>query len=623
MSGAAPDRPGRRDSFRKVWPASLGPGHYIFAATLLLRLISLSHLTAAPFLLPSGSDMYFYDEWAKQILHGRWTDHRAFYGLPLYPYTLALIYGLFGTGPFFPGLVQVCLDAATAVLIYKICVSILRDAGPTLARHAAPAAIFAVMAAAGWTFFLPAQAYSIILMPTSASVFIFWFLFWAILKRETTPSRWQGLLLGSIIGLAAMGVATSLVLIPLAVMAVFTKWHLSLHRRFFTASLLIAGVIVGSSPCWIHNFFIARDAVFLSAHGGINLWLGNNPDATGYPRFPGMHAGQSQLFRDSIEIAEAAAGRELKRSEVSNYWSSKARTYIRENRAAWLKLMTRKFANFWNAFEYDDLGVIRNLREHGVIFPGLRFGVVAALGLAGLFFAWRRFPASRWIAAAVFVQMLAILSIFVTERYRLIIVPGLLILSALGVARLWENVVARSFLNVALQLATIGLTTLFVSLPRRDPSLWALDAYNAGRLALELKDLPRAERELQRAHTLVPENAETDFALGNLRFAQGNTKAAQELYEAALQIDPKHKGALNNLGIVALNEHQPATAANYFHRALQIEPRNAKTQYLLAKALLAGGDAVGAAVALQRAIELDGERAEFTALAREIEAARK
>lgn len=599
---------------------SLGYGHYIFALTFLLRLLSLSRLTASPFLLPAGSDMHFYDQWAKEILSGHWTDYRAFYGLPLYAYGLALIYEMFGSGLFVPGLIQAGLDAGTAVLIYKICVFIFRAAEPPIAtRHVHLSTVAAVGCAVGWTLFVPAQGYSIILMPTAAAVFVFWFLMCIILNRETAPLPRHGFIFGLVAGFAAMGAATSLVLIPLALAALFTKWPRMPRRTPATAALVLAGALAGSSPCWVHNFFIARDPVFLSAHGGINFWLGNNPEAAGYPSFPGLHAGQSELLRDSIETAEAASGRELKRSEVSNYWSAKARSYIAANPGAWSRLMARKIANFWNAFEYDDLGVIRNLGEHGVLFPGLHFGVVAIFGLAGLLFVWNGFTQSRWIAAAIALQMLAILPVFVTERYRLVVVPGLLILAALGLARLWDDFARGAYRHAGLQLVAIAGSAFLVTMPRHDPTLWALEAYNAGRLALELNDLPRAQRELQRAHNLVPENAETNFALGNLRFAQGDTNAAKNSYQAALKADPKHKGALNNLGVVALNENAPGTAAEYFRRSLVLRPLDAKTHYLLAKALLGMGNRVGAKAALDRALELTPDQPEFVAFRDELQ----
>ncbi|PYI94700.1 MAG: hypothetical protein DME97_00295 [Verrucomicrobia bacterium] len=607
MTGSA-----RPSIFRQLWPDSLGASHYIFAAVFLVRLVVLIRVASSPLLLPTGSDMQFYDEWAKQILHGHWTDHHAFYGLPLYPFLIALLYRIFGYGPFVPSFFQTCLDAGTAVLIYKITVRAMA-VGSDKARKAAN--IAGIVAAAAWCFFLPAQAYSASLMPTAGAVFVFWLLVWQIVRTGNAPSPRRCLAYGLLIGFSAMGVATLLFLIPLFVAAIFIRQtQLRLAAKGTAVVLLFAGVFVGTSPCWLHNYFVARDPVFLSAHGGINLWLGNNPEATGYPRFPGLHAGQGEMLRDSIGQAETAFGRPLKRSEVSRYWSGKARDYISANPGAWLKLLLRKIGNFWNAFEYDDLGVIAILREHGVVFPGLRFALVAVLGLAGAIFSWRAFPASRWVAAAIVLQVLAILPVFVTERYRLAVVPGLLVLGALGLARLWNRCESGSYLGAVLQLGVVALSTWFVTIPRHDPSLWALEAYNSGRFALETNNLPLAEHYLDRAHILVPDNAEANFALGNLRFAQGDSPAAKTCYEAALRIDSKHKGALNNLGVLALSDSQPVEAVDYFRRALVLEPRNAKTHYLLAKALDLTGNRDAARNEAARAAELVPDQPEFTAL---------
>ena len=53
----------------------------------------------------------------------------------------------------------------------------------------------------------------------------------------------------------------------------------------------------------------------------------------------------------------------------------------------------------------------------------------------------------------------------------------------------------------------------FLNVTRR---CWALDSYNSGWQGLESNDLPTAERKLNLAYAYVPENAETNFALGNL-----------------------------------------------------------------------------------------------------------
>ena len=78
------------------------------------------------------------------------------------------------------------------------------------------------------------------------------------------------------------------------------------------------------------------------------------------------------------------------------------------------------------------------LREGGVLFPGLKFGLVAALALPGLLLAWGKFPLSRWVGGAILLHMISLLSVFVTERYRLVAVPGLLLFAGFGVWELWS-----------------------------------------------------------------------------------------------------------------------------------------------------------------------------------------
>jgi tetratricopeptide (TPR) repeat protein len=561
--------------------------------------------------------MHFYDDWARQIVQGRFTDHLAFYGLPLYAYLLAFLYKMFGYSPFVPGFLQACLDAGTATLLYKIALRTFRADGEPIRTHTKA---IGLLAAAGWAFFVPAQAYSVILMPTAWLVFVFWFLVWQIIKAEHAFPLLRCLAYGALIGITATGIATILFLVPLVLAPLLLKPRPTKATRSAwldrgaAIALLFLGIGAGAAPCWVHNLVVARDPVFLSAHSGINFWLGNNPEATGYPHFPGLHAGQTAMLKDSIELAEAAAGRSLKRSEVSDYWSAKARTYISTNFGAWLKLMCRKLGNFWNAFEYDDLSVIANLRQQGILFPGLHFGIVAALAIPGLLLSFRAFPSSRWVMAAILLHMAAVLPVFVTERYRLAAVPGLLLFAAFGLWALWRNCFSGRYRSVATYLGLLVASAILVTLPRKEPSLWAREAYNAGRQALESNNLPLAELHLQRAHSYVPDNAETNFALGNLRLAQGDTTGAKSFYRAALQADDKHKGALNNLGVLALEERRWEMAIKFFQASVESDPADAKTHYLLARAELENGDAVAALSEIQIALRLQPEQPEFRAL---------
>jgi Flp pilus assembly protein TadD len=608
----------------RIGRISLGWAHLIFTVVFGLRLCTLVRLAGSPLFLPLRGDTHFYSDWAQRILRGEINEPFAFYGLPGYAYLLALIYRVFGYNPFVPGLLQAGLDAGVAVMIYRISLkafaakqrTALRWFWEFLPQHQAH--VIGVIAAFGWALFAPAQAYAIILMPTLWFVFVFWFVVWRIVRPNGLMTNKEVLLVGVIVGLTATAVATVLVLLPLVLAGLVLK--LKIDRSFWRilpvrAVLFVAGVSLGTSPCWIHNYFVARDPVFLSAHSGINLWVGNNPKANGYPRFPpGLRAGQAAMLQDSITQAESAAGQPLKRAAVSAYWSTKAKTYIATHFSDWLKLVALKLLNFWSAFQYDDLSIITNLREGGVVFPGLGFGLVAALAIPGMLLAWPIAPQSRWISAAILLSICALLTVFITERYRLAAVPGLLIFAAFGLSILWESISARQFAATALYIILLIASTLFVAWPQRDSSLWALDAYNSGWQALDSNNLGIAEKKLAIAYAYVPDNTETLFALGNLRLAQTNPNDAAAFYHAALAVDPHHKGALNNLGVIAFEAHRYEDAENWFRRAKDVDPGNAKTHFLLAKVLLAEGNKEEARAEAGIAVQLNSEHPEFKAL---------
>jgi len=598
-------------------PFHLQSAHYVFAGVLLIRVVVLARLTISPYLLPTHGDMHFYDDWGRRLLSGQLTDHQAFYGLPGYAYLLAALYKLAGYSPFVPALLQTLLDAGTAMLIYKVSIGIFPG---TAKRHAQ---IAGLVAAAGWALFVPAQTYAAILMPTAWVVFIFWLIVWRIISRKNAPEVWEALTLGLLVGLTATAIATILFLIPFLIGAILLKpaisTHSQLRTRISALVLLFLGAAVGTSPCWVHNRLIAHDHVFLSAHGGINFWIGNNPSANGYPRFPpGLRAGQAAMLQDSIDAAESAAGHSLKRGEVSHYWSAKARDYIEGDPAAWLRLLALKLRTFWSAFQYDDLSIITILREQRVTFPGIYFGLVAAFALPAMILGWKTAPAGRWVTLAIALQMLALLPVFTTERYRLPVVPGLLVFAAFGLVMFFSNLAAGKFRPALSYIVLLTVSTVFISWPQRDPSLWALDAYNSGWQALESNNLALAEKKLDVAYAYVPDNSETVFALGNLRLAQQKTDDALAFYWAVLSIDPKHKGALNNLGVIALDSRDYANAETWFRRAAQIDPANAKTHFLLAKTFLGQGHREAAQTEIDAALRLKPDQPEFRTLSEQI-----
>src|ERR1700677_2376976 len=593
---------------------SIPPVVWVFIAAFAIRLLVLSWFYKSPYFLPTYGDMKFYNEWALRVLHGQWTDHKAFYGLPGYAFFLAAIYSVVGFSPLIVGILQTAAEAVTSVLIFQVAAQVFSAPGANKEEtvHAPRAQITGALAALGWILFQPAQAFSVILMPTCWMVMMFWGVIWYILKLRCVspwhPWPWLGL----VIGVVTMMVATILFLVPLIITAVFLKveqgsaWRARLPKILAASALLLAGVVIGASPCALHNYLIAREPVFLSAHSGLNFYIGNNEHANGYTNIPpGLRAGQEGMLTDSILWAEKAEGRKLMRVEVSHYWSAKANAYIHDHFGDLLKLMCLKFKNFWNAYQYDDLSLVTMFAEDGIITPGLRFGFVAALAIPGIFVAFRKYRRSRWVIAAIFLHMAALMPVFVTERYRLAAAPGLLLMASIGLWELWDSLVRGRWLQPAIYVAGTGASVFFVSLPLRDGGgLWSLDYYNIGIKETENGDLDDAQKNLETAFAYVPENSEINFALGNVWLEKENIPLAKMFFAAATRMNARHSGAYNNLGNLALRDKQWEAATAFLEKAISIEPNDAKTYYLLARARQGAGDLPGADRAIKQALVL-------------------
>jgi tetratricopeptide (TPR) repeat protein len=606
---------------KKHWAAC------VFAAAFFSQFLVLIRFSDSPHFLPSSDDMKFYNDWALRIAGGQLSDGQAFYGLPGYAYGLAAIYSVVGFDPFVVGLLQALMFAgvATTIFLFGCRFSTSSD------EHVIPLktennCTIGLIAAAGWVVFVPAQVFSVILMPTVWLVLAHWglVLWLATRTRCTVWKPW--LMVGAAIGVFSTVVATILFALPLALVAILRSVGKDCAPRdrslrwLIAAAVLFVGVFAGMSPAWLHNRFVAREPVLLSAHSGINMWIGNNPIADGYPRIPpGLRASQEGLLRDSVTLASTAAGRPLKRYEVSAYWTQKANDWIRENRAAWVRLLYIKFENFWNALQYDDLSTIKLLQTAGVVLPGPGFGFVAALGLPGLIGAAWRYRAARWVAAVVALHLIAMLPVFITERYRLAAVPGLLLGASFLVCSLYRSLATRGKrLQTAGLILASALGVALVTIPRGEPGVWSLDHYKAGIRALDLGELETAERELKTAYAYVPTGAEINFALGNLWYAKRNFAWAKHFYRRTLELDFRHASALNNLGVIMIEEQRWGWAEKFLSRSAAIEPEDSKTLYLLALSQFQAGKRVEAAASIRAARALNPHQAEFLELEEKI-----
>lgn len=90
----------------------------------------------------------------------------------------------------------------------------------------------------------------------------------------------------------------------------------------------------------------------------------------------------------------------------------------------------------------------------------------------------------------------------------------------------------------------------------------------------------------------------------------GDLHGATQLVSALLATHPGDANALRLMGVIALHAGNPASALDYLHRALDAEPRAARSHGTLASALLSVGRLDDAAAHAARSVELDSAYAD-------------
>jgi tetratricopeptide (TPR) repeat protein len=87
-------------------------------------------------------------------------------------------------------------------------------------------------------------------------------------------------------------------------------------------------------------------------------------------------------------------------------------------------------------------------------------------------------------------------------------------------------------------------------------------------------DDAKAIEEYREAVTLKPSAPNLHYSLGHLLWKDLKVPEARVELEAELKMNPRHAGALNDLGNTYLLEHQPVKALPYLVRALAADPGN-------------------------------------------------
>jgi len=585
--------------------------YFILALILLLaftlRFIFFYQMAKSPIADMVIEDSKTYNDWAIRIAGGDWIGPDVFYALPLYPYLLGLIYTVFGTHLQVVKFIQILIGTMNCGLIFLLGRRIFNVSIGLLAAF--------LMSIYGWLIVYDSAILSPVLI-----IFLDALVLLYLLRLERQSSGWIGWLgAGLLIGLTTAASAHILLFIPLAVVWLFVNPAFRTNRpRWISASVYLLGVIIALAPITIHNWQIGNDFIPLTAHGGINFYIGNNPHSRGvFEPPPILRSGGATLQHDAEKIARKAMGRELKPSEVSAYWFDQGFTFIKEQPLKFGALFFRKFTVFWDSLEIADV-------IHPYFFikvapilkiPFLVFGWIAPLALLGLALSWKRRSRIFLIYFFIGAYIFSIVLYFVNSRYRLPLVPFLLIFAAYSFYWWWGKIRAGRWISISISAIVLAGFILWVNPQLVTKPRFVLNmgaGYNhLGAYYSKKGDLNRALVEFKEALRLEPYRAEAHYNLANIQFKTGDLTAAEDGYRNAIKRNPYYDSAHLALAMVHERKGETEKARFKYLEIIKNLPSNTRAYLGLTRLLLTTDRPDEAIRILNQAISVQPNYPEF------------
>lgn len=549
----------------------------VFFAAFCVRMVYLEQIKSNPFFMPRSLDPWFYHAWATDIISGNWLGKSVFQGMPLYAYFLAGIYAVAGVSVYAAYFVQVVIGALSCVLIFLL--------GRRVFSYST-----GVIAAIGAILYKPFIFYDGMLVGASLVVLLYLVVLLFFINYIDRPSTVRGVLLGILIGIAGLARA------PIVLLPLFYFGYLAFKSLLFPSAInlvvhlkrcavLFIGICIVFSITTLRNYFVAGDMIALTAHSGFNMYIGNNPDATGRFHAPQGIGRQIEYMMDNAHaIAEKQLGRELKPSEGSRFWKQRAYGWIRKNPFDFIKLLCRKIYLFWQGGEISDFRNIEFFERFSALMrlPFITFMMIVPLAVIGIVLSLKRNGCLTVLRCFIVSYLVAIIMYFINSRYRIPVVPVLLIFAAHTVTTVIQQVAARRYKRFFCYIIVICTVYFLFSLKYEKPNL--SDDYNelGSWYISEKHDYKKGIALFKEAVRLKPDNDFVWFNLACAYFDENDLDYARAAFEKCIELNSNDYESYNLLGIICAKENNHAEAASYFKQAIDSNSRYYKAYNNLA-----------------------------------------
>jgi len=393
---------------------------FVFLLSLILRILIIAFYPVSPL---AGGDQEAFWSYGQGIASGQgfrsefepWLADRP----PLYSHFLAGIFNIFGEEKPAVFMVQAVIGAIAAALFYLVAVRILGERRGLLAG-----VMFGMMPHfLLFTKQILTEALYIPLLVLLLGVLI--------LPERKVRSVWYWILPGILLGL--IGLVRREALLPggLILILAAMRYH-KLDKLRIGAIILVAalGVIISLAPWMLRNWGVLGTPM-LSSSGGVNFMVGNNPNGTGGYSPPPQDWMVKFIGLDELDRNTLAW-------DLSLGW-------IRDTPIDFLKLIPKKLGVLFMPAS----NLVLDLTDIGLL-------VLSIMGVVRIVYKRNGW---QWVGAIAFSLLgsaILIAVIFVGGwRYRMVIYPGILLLSSFGIPDSWLKVLDPLFIQPRLKDASV------------------------------------------------------------------------------------------------------------------------------------------------------------------------
>lgn len=571
----------------------------VFALALLLRVVYILEIDQSPLFAHPAVDSETYTRQAMQLATGNWlgVGQGPFWQPPLYPYFLGVVKVLAPDAFFHAArLLQALMGALVCAMVFWIGRNLFSPAVGFVAGVAA--------ALYGPLIFFDGE-----LLPAALSVFLNMAALVVLLWVWRRPTGWGFLGAGAAFGLGALAVPTVMmfaVMVPIDLLRRFP------HRQGLVYTVLfLLGCMLPIAPVAVRNYAIGGDGVGISYNMGINFYIGNNPD---YERTVAIRPGWEW---DALVTQPAREGI-TRPSAKSAYFMDKAWSHIAADPGWWMGLMMRKMGAFWHGDELGRNQPIYYWRNYSSVLSAtlwkgglaLPFGLVAPLALWGLLLSLRRIGPTLPMMY-VMSYCMGVAMFFVAARYRVPVLPVLLVFAAYGAWSLYAWARAGRWGGVGLGLAVL---LLFAIPANRDLGSMDMDGdaaihYNLGNAYAKGGEREKALAAFVRAVEIDPQYWQAWLNLGGVKGSLGDLAGAGEIFARLTREAPEQAAPWLNLAHVQIMQSDIKGAFTAYEGALEAYPKLLPAYVEMIRLYGQMGDLARAAQVLDRAIEhLPAER---------------